>query len=209
MSLTRIRRPPAQTQREGATRREYSAFEPWFPIPHYFLDDLAPILPGPHFKVLIFLFRKIVGWHKESDLISLSQIQHEAGVSRKIAVDSLRIFQDAGIIGKRRGMGLRGVSRIYIIYKADSAQVTSFLRELVKKGKKGRLRVTHETRTGPQSELSLVSRVNTQKEQFQRKGKEGAGAPSHYAIPQDPETEAAKSEFFREWARIAGKKTIG
>jgi hypothetical protein len=203
---------PALDSRARATqslgkRRLYIDLEPWFPVPHYLADDLARIVPGPHFKVLIWLFRKIAGWRKESDLISLSQIQESAGVSRKVAVECLRIFQDAGIIGKRRGMGPRGINRIFLIPKADPVRVTSVVRRLVEKGKKGRLRFTQGASTHPRNDLSTVHGVNTQKERSKRIGKDAGGVPAHSTVTPEAENELGKSEFFHELARIAGKKT--
>lgn len=202
------RDPHTREARNFAERRPHVDLEPWFPVPHYIADELARILPGPHFKVLIWLFRKIAGWNKESDLISLGQIQSSAGVSRKVAAESLQVFQRAGIIGKRRGMGPRGINRIFLIRKADPVQVTSFLRKLVEKGKKGRLRFRQDTRTGSRSELPLVHGLNTQKEKVERLGKDGAVAPLHSTERVKAEPEAGKIGFLRELARIAGKKAI-
>jgi hypothetical protein len=177
-------------------------------VPNYFVDGLARLLPGPHFKALIFLVRKIAGWHKDSDLISLSQIQNSAGVSRKVAEECLQVFQRIGIIGKRRGMGPRGINKIFLIRKVNPGEVTSRLHELVEKGKNGRLRFTLETRSDSRSELRLVHRVNTQKERVERIGKDGATAPPHSPVTGKLETEPGMSEFFREFARIAGKKAM-
>jgi hypothetical protein len=199
---------PARGLRAEVKNREYLDFEPWFPIPHYFVDALAPILPGSHFKVLVFLFRKTLGWKKRSDFVSLSQIQAGAGVSRKVANQCLDVFQQAGIIGKRRGRRLRGTNQIFILPKVDPDQATSVLSTLVAKGKKGRLRVTRGTRTGSLSELRLVHRVNTQKESTERMDKDGGGAPSNSPVTQKAEAELGKAEFFREWARIAGKREM-
>ena len=55
---------------------EFSGFRMprYFPCPDSLVDILLPDLNGAELKVLLYLFRRILGFHKRSDSISLNQL---------------------------------------------------------------------------------------------------------------------------------------
>jgi hypothetical protein len=52
------------------------------PLPNY-VYELAPSLTEAELRVLLYLYRRIAGWHKEADQISLSQFQAGTGLTSK------------------------------------------------------------------------------------------------------------------------------
>ncbi len=82
----------------------------FFVYPH----DLAewwPRLTGAEQKVIDFVLRKVPGWQKESDLISLSQFVDGTGVSRAQVVRVLKTLEEKGfIILERRKFKMTRVS---------------------------------------------------------------------------------------------------
>ena len=59
--------------REPKLRREMML--PYTQIPNLLLDGVLPLVPGTYFCALLFFWRRIVGWHKKSDQISVGQLQ--------------------------------------------------------------------------------------------------------------------------------------
>jgi hypothetical protein len=58
------------------------------PLPNY-VYELAPSLTEAELRVLLYLYRRIAGWHKEADQISLSQFQAGTGLTFVAALRSL------------------------------------------------------------------------------------------------------------------------
>ena len=56
-------------------------------IPNAIIDDLMSKLSHAQAKVLIAICRKTLGWHKQSDYISISQIMKLTSVSNKTVVN--------------------------------------------------------------------------------------------------------------------------
>ena len=59
-------------------------------IPNVIIDRYMKELSLAQFKVLIAICRKTIGWHKQSDYISISQIVEISGVTAKTAVNALK-----------------------------------------------------------------------------------------------------------------------
>ena len=81
------------------------------PFPNVLVDALMPLLSPMGWKMFCFLWRKTVGWNKQSDRLSLSQIQRGCGMSRNSALKAIVELKGGGII-RDEGKGLRGV-RVY------------------------------------------------------------------------------------------------
>ena len=65
------------------------------PIPNDFLDQIAPGLPPAELKLMLYLYRRTLGFHKLTDRISYDQFQH--GI---VCRDGRRLDQGTGI-GRR------------------------------------------------------------------------------------------------------------
>ena len=90
-------------------------------VPNVYLDRYLAELSGNEFKVLMYLTRRIFGFHKSSDCISLSQmlngirkkngdrLDHGTGLSKPTLLRSLKILQEMGlVIAHQRSDEVRG-----------------------------------------------------------------------------------------------------
>lgn len=90
-------------------------------IPNEFIDKCMGELTHAQFKVLIAICRKTIGWHKQSDYISISQIVELANVSNKTVVQALKELEKMGYITTQKSK--RSTTLITINY--STASVTS------------------------------------------------------------------------------------
>ena len=68
-------------------------------IDNLVIDELMQTLSGLQFKVLMVIIRKTIGWGKEEDNISLSQIRQTAGTTNKNSViEAIRHLEAQGLI---------------------------------------------------------------------------------------------------------------
>jgi len=67
-------------------------------IPNIIIDQHMAELSHAQFKVLMAICRKTIGWHKQSDYISISQIVELAGVSNKTVVGAIKQLEKKGFI---------------------------------------------------------------------------------------------------------------
>jgi len=63
-----------------------------------FIDEYMNKLSGSETKVFIAISRKTIGWHKETDKISISQIMEITGLSNRCVIDSLKKLEAFGLI---------------------------------------------------------------------------------------------------------------
>ena len=140
-------------------------------IPNVILDHFMPRLGGEDFKVLVFLFRKTLGWRKRRDRLSLSQIQRGAGVSRHKAIDATRLFERLGLIAKRRS-GYRGTNEYEPVLTLTGDQVVSIGSAL-----DALVRGAHHSgpATSARSDTPLVHEAHKQKPTIQKDSKRTAG----------------------------------
>jgi hypothetical protein len=86
----------------------------WVAVPHFFFDKLPKILPAPHWRVLLWLWRELYGRRRQKNrkgavraIVTLSTIEHYAGVGRTVAVESVNWLIEAGLIwlpsGRHKG----------------------------------------------------------------------------------------------------------
>ena len=67
-------------------------------IPNVIIDQHMSELSHAQFKVLMAICRKTIGWHKQSDYISISQIVELTGVSNKTVVGAIKQLEKKGFI---------------------------------------------------------------------------------------------------------------
>jgi len=84
--------------------------EGYVPVPNAYFEYLAD-LSGAELKVLLAILRRTVGWRKESDVISIEQLQQMTGLSRNSVRAGLRGLLERGLIVKRaRATGSKAAS---------------------------------------------------------------------------------------------------
>ena len=91
-------------------------------IPNAIIDEHMSILSHAQFKVLIAICRKTIGWHKQSDYISVSQIVDISGVSNKTVIKSIRELESMGFIITKKSQ--RSITHITINYDVTSVVST-------------------------------------------------------------------------------------
>ena len=69
-------------------------------IPNIFFDELLPILGLAEMKVLLTIYRKIFGWHKKRDRISLSQLEELTGLERTHITKAIESLLEKNLIVK-------------------------------------------------------------------------------------------------------------
>ena len=75
-------------------------------FPNLILDEYMEVMSGAEFKVISVIIRKTLGWHKERDRISSSQIQNKAGLSKNAVIEAIKMLKERKIITvKRTGRG--------------------------------------------------------------------------------------------------------
>ncbi len=67
-------------------------------VPNVLLDEFMSQVDSDTFKVLMVICRKIYGYHKDSDRISLSQLQNISGLSRKMVKKAIRILIERKVL---------------------------------------------------------------------------------------------------------------
>ncbi|MGH2346622.1 MAG: replication protein, partial [Chloroflexota bacterium] len=90
------------------------------PMPDVYFDVLMPRLGKASLKVLLYLIRRIFGFKKEGDTVSLSQIcsgirkrdgtilDRGTGLSRHAATKAIRDLEELGVIAATRGVSDKG-----------------------------------------------------------------------------------------------------
>src|SRR5262245_9191416 len=81
-----------------------------FQTPNLYIDRLMPLLTDPELRILIYMTRRIIGFHKREDAISLSQftdgivlrtgerLDYGAGVSKDAARSALASLTKFNVI---------------------------------------------------------------------------------------------------------------
>lgn len=73
--------------------------------PNIFMDEYMASLSGAEVKVFLTICRQTVGWHKETDLISISQFQKYTNLSNREIIDSIKKLEVLGLISVKRTAG--------------------------------------------------------------------------------------------------------
>jgi hypothetical protein len=91
-------------------------------IPNEFLDEWMPKLNASATLVFLVICRKTIGWHKDTDPISLSQIMVMTGLGRQGTVTALKELEVNGlIVGERKGRKstVWGVNFNQVVHSVD------------------------------------------------------------------------------------------
>jgi hypothetical protein len=129
------------------------------PFPNFFLDKVMPIVSPSVWKVLCFLWRKTVGWDKQIDLLSLSQLTKGAGVCKDTVLRAVAFWEDVGLISRKARSGYRGTSLYAVNFTYDPSLVLNNLERLVKNND----RSDHQRLLGRIHPPPIVRSVDTQK----------------------------------------------
>ena len=76
----------------GTTADNYTQVPNWLLAKLYRADDLT----GREMKVLLYIIRKLIGFHKESDKISYSQIANATGIDRNNVMKVIQSLEKKG-----------------------------------------------------------------------------------------------------------------
>ena len=91
-------------------------------IPNIIIDQHMSELSHAQFKVLMAICRKTIGWHKQSDYISISQIVELTGVSNKTVVGAIKQLEKKGFIVTQKAK--HATTLITINYEVSSVVST-------------------------------------------------------------------------------------
>ena len=69
-------------------------------VPNEFFDEMIPNLKEGELRILLVIMRQTLGWKKERDRISLSQIAKKTGMERKSVCRSLKSLIELGLVEK-------------------------------------------------------------------------------------------------------------
>ena len=69
-----------------------------FEINNFYVDDCLPLLTGEETKILFYAIRKILGWKKETDNISLTQFIAGTGLNKATILKSLKSLDFYGLL---------------------------------------------------------------------------------------------------------------
>jgi hypothetical protein len=140
------------------------------PVPNFFFDKIMPRVPHAEFKVLLLIWRKTVGWQKDRDFVSLTQIERGAGVCRDVAISGARLCVKLGLCAKRCRSGYRGTNEYEISPVVDKQDVINRLEGLVAKDDQS----VSPASNGRFSPTSAVDPIDTQKATSQKATKQKA-----------------------------------
>lgn len=91
-------------------------------IPNSIIDEHMKSLSPAQFKVLIAICRKTIGWHKQCDYISISQIVELAGVSNKTVINAIKDLERMEFIITEKSN--RSTTKITLNYNVTSVLST-------------------------------------------------------------------------------------
>jgi phage replication O-like protein O len=111
-------------------------------IPNVLLDEHLPLMGDAELRVVLVIARKTFGWHKDSDRISLSQLQELTGLSRQGVINGIDAAVNRGIVAK-------------VEYAGKTSEYC--------------LVVNQVDHTSQRSRLALVNEVDTQKKVVKEK----------------------------------------
>ena len=97
--------------------------EGYVPVPNAYFEYLAD-LSGAEVKVLLAILRKTAGWRKESDEISLSQLEQMTGLDRKSVIKGLRGLLERGLVAQTQAAaGSKAASYSCVIPPSTSGKI--------------------------------------------------------------------------------------
>lgn len=99
-------------------------------VPNEVLDQMAD-LTECELRVILFAIRKIIGWHKTRDEISLTSFQQGTGLSRQGVIDGVEALIARGWLMLSDKVGKRGAKYYELRFKNVSNELTSQTSRLV------------------------------------------------------------------------------
>jgi hypothetical protein len=86
-------------------------------IPNIYFDEVQPVIDSYEFSVLMFFARKMFGFHKDRDRISLTQIMQGTGIKKNKAIKATHMLMKLGLIKRLiRGHHPRGKASVLSLY---------------------------------------------------------------------------------------------
>lgn len=126
-------------------------------VPNYIMDHLHEFSSEAELKVVLVVARKTFGWHKDRDVISLSQLEAATGMTRSSVVAGLEAALADGWI--ERVPDGQSFSYAVVVQKLDQSKNHT----------------SPESRPKPVQKVDreLVQKVDTQKKELKKEKKEG------------------------------------
>lgn len=91
-------------------------------VPNSLFDDLMPALAPAAFKIVILIYRKTKGWHKDVDDISFSQIMEGTGIKSSATIAKhLNTLSEMGVILRMKGDGAWDINSYALNPNFDTA----------------------------------------------------------------------------------------
>jgi phage replication O-like protein O len=115
--------------------------------PNELFDLYMPLMHEAELKVVMAIVRKTLGYKKDRDPISITQLEKLTGLSRQGVLDGAQAAIDRGLVSVM-GSGKRGTKIYGLVYCVDQS--------------------TEQTRTSQDSRPELVYSVDTQKKLYKR-----------------------------------------
>lgn len=78
-----------------------------------FIDTWLAVVSGSAAKCFIAVCRKTIGWHKETDFISISQMQEITGLSNRVVIKAVNELEEHNLIAKDRTQSMNKYSINY------------------------------------------------------------------------------------------------
>ena len=72
-------------------------------VSNAFIDKFMPIVSPEETKIFLAISRATIGWHKETDHISLTQMQEKTGLSRNSCIRYSKKLEERGLITRSAG----------------------------------------------------------------------------------------------------------
>lgn len=129
-------------------------------ISNDFIDNWMRKVSPSAALCFIAISRKTVGWHKETDYISISQLMELTGLSNRVVIKAVQELCDLQIVTKERG---RSMNKYTISYKETSQSDEKSLREEVEKkqsDEKSQDRVTKSHRQSDEKSHTKETHLN-------------------------------------------------
>jgi phage replication O-like protein O len=100
-------------------------------IPNLLLDDHMPLMKEAELKIVMAIARQTLGWHKQRDKLSISQLMEKTGLSKQGVIDGVNDGLKRGVIDRQAvgqgftyGLVVSDVDQSTELTSQDSGQVS-------------------------------------------------------------------------------------
>lgn len=169
-------------------------------IANVLLDDWLPTISDAELRVLLVALRKIEGYHKTCDAISITQFQECSGLSRPAAIKGIQAAIARGVL-REVGTGKRGI-KLYELVFSDPEPVNEVNQSEAATSKRSLPVLVNEVN---QSEAATSKRSLPTKEKnlLKKDSKEKTRTPDGDA---GPETSKALAALIEAWHTASGSQ---